>query len=102
MKILVNKEERELKAIGKNRIEWTGDLLGNHDALHFDEENEVYTMSDDEFEWWDEIVEKLNKVNDLETELSDEKFAEYEEENFDSADLETEVNARLEWLESVA
>ena len=59
-------------------------------------------MSDDEFEWWNEIVEKLNKINDLETELSEEKFAEYEEEDFDSADLETEVNARLEWLESVA
>lgn len=36
MKILVNGTEKELIARGMNGIEWTQDLLGNHDALHYD------------------------------------------------------------------
>lgn len=35
MKILVNGIEKELIAIGANGVEWTGDLLGNYDALHY-------------------------------------------------------------------
>ena len=45
MKILVNGAERELIANGINGIEWTNDLLGNYDALHYDSELEAYTLS---------------------------------------------------------
>ena len=81
MTILVNGKEMELKAIGKNGIEWTNDLLGNYDALHYDEEQDAYTMTEDEFAWWEPVVEMLK--------------AEYW-----PSDLDDEARARLEWLKS--
>jgi len=71
MKILVNGTEKELTAIGKNGVEWTNDLLGNYDALHYDEDEDAYTMSEDEFDWWESVVKDLNKAQELEDELLD-------------------------------
>lgn len=99
MKILVDSKEMELKAIGKNGIEWTNDLLGNYDALHYDEEQDAYTMTEDEFAWWEPVVEMLNEINDLEEELDEQVRAEYEEESW-SSDLDDEARARLDWLKS--
>lgn len=100
MKILVNGKEMELKAIGKNGIEWTSDLLGGYDALHYDEDAEQYTMTEDEFAWWDPVVEKLNEVNDLEEDLDEDAWTEYKEA-FPAGfcrDLDEEAEERLEWL----
>ena len=47
MKIMVNGIVKELEAIGKNGIEWTNNLLDNYDALHYDDEKEQYTMTED-------------------------------------------------------
>lgn len=101
MTILVNGEARELEAIGKNGIEWTNDLLGNYDALHYDDEHEAYTMSEDDFEWWEPVVDMLNEINDLEEELDEDARTEYEAEYWPS-DLDDECRARLEWLKNHA
>lgn len=101
MTILVNGKKMELKAIGKNGIEWTNDLLGNYDALHYDDDQEQYTMTEDEFAWWELVVEMLNKISDLEEELDEDARAEYEAESWPS-DLDDEARARLEWLRSHA
>ncbi len=99
MTIMVNGKARELKAIGKNGIEWTNDLLGNYDALHYDEEQDAYTMDEDEFEWWEPVVEMLNEISGLEEELDEDARQEYETEYWPS-DLDDEAKARLEWLKS--
>lgn len=99
MKILVDGKKMELKAIGKNGIEWTNDLLGNYDTLHYDEEQDAYTMTEDEFAWWEPVVEMLNEINGLEEELDEQARAEYEAESWPS-DLDDEAKARLEWLKS--
>ena len=99
MKILVDGKEMDLKVIGKNGIEWTNDLLGNYDALHYDEEQDAYTMTEDEFAWWEPVVEMLNEINDLEEELDEQARAECEAEYWPS-DLDEEARARLEWLKS--
>lgn len=91
----------ELRAIGKNGIEWTNDLLGNYDALRHDEDSEQYTMTEDEFSWWAPVVDMLNKINDLEDELGEDARTEYEAENW-PCDLEDEAKARLEWLKNHA
>ena len=98
MTILVNGEEKELVAIGKNGVEWTNDLLGGYDALHYDENAEQYVMTEEEFEWWAPVVDMLNEINDLEQELGDEARAEYEAENFNYADFESGLESRLDWL----
>lgn len=102
MTILVNGEARELEAIGKNGIEWTNDLLGNYDALHYDNEKEAYIMSEEDFAWWEPVVDMLNEINDLEEELDEGARAEYEAENFDYCDLDDECRARLDWLKNHA
>lgn len=99
VKITVKGKEMEFKAIGKNGIEWTNDLLGNYDALHYDKEQDAYTMTEDEFAWWEPVVEMLNEINDLEEELDEDARAEYEAECWPS-DLDDEARVRLEWLKS--
>lgn len=81
MTIMVNGVAKELEAIGKNGIEWTNDLLGNYGALHYDEDSEQYTMTEDE--------------------LDEDARAEYETECWPS-DLDDEAKARLEWLKNHA
>lgn len=102
MTILVNGVAMELRAIGKNGIEWTNDLLGNYDALRYDEEQEAYTMSEEDFAWWEPVVDMLNEINDLEKELDEGAMEEYEAEGFDYCDLDDECKARLEWLKNHA
>jgi hypothetical protein len=97
MTIMVNGMGRELKAVGTNGIEWTNDLLGNYGALHYEREKDQYTMTDDEFSWWEPVVEMLNEINDLEGELDDETREEYGTECWPN-DIDDEAKARLEWL----
>lgn len=100
MEIMVNGVKKELAAYenGKNGIEWTEDLLGNYDALNYDSENECYEMSEVDFAWWEEKVEKLNKIAELEEQLSSEEREEYLSESFDECDLEKEIEEKLVWL----
>lgn len=101
MKVMVNGEARELTAMGINGIEWTNDLLGNYDALHYDNDTDEYTMTEDEFEWWEPVVKMLNEINELEQDLDEDAKAEYEAECWPS-DLDDEAKARLEWLRNRA
>ena len=101
MKIMVNGIVKELEAIGKNGIEWTNNLLGNYDALHYDDEKEQYTMTEDEFAWWEPVVNMLNEINDLEEDLDEDARAEYEAEYWPS-DLDDEAKAKLAWLKNHA
>ena len=99
MKISVDGEIKDLKAIDKNGFEWTQDLLGNDPSpsYHYDEDKEMYTMSADDFEWWSDIVDKLNKIEDMERELTSEELEEYHSESF-VGDLEYTVEAQFNWL----
>ncbi len=98
MKILVDGEIKYLTAITNNDVEWTENLLRISGSLHFDEDKDMYTMSADDFEWWSDIVDKLNKIEDMERELTNEEFETYCSECGGECDLETTVNAQLEWL----
>lgn len=99
MIIMVNGAIKELEAIGKNGIEWTNDLLGMYGALNYDKDSEQYTMAEDDFEWWESVINMLNEINNLEDELDEDTRAEYEAEYWPS-DLDDEARARLEWLKS--
>ena len=75
MKILVNGTEKELIARGMNGIEWTQDLLGNHDALHYDGDIDEYIMAEEEAR------------------------AEFDQEYWPS-DLDDMAESELEWLKN--
>lgn len=98
MKVLVNGEERILTAIGANGIEWTEELMGEEEQLKYDSELDVYTLPEDCFDWWEEVIENYNKVSALEETLDDEAFENYNNEMW-SSDLDVAVQQRLDWLE---
>lgn len=97
MKVLVNGVERELVANGINGVEWTNDLLGNYDALHYNADLDQYTMDEGEFDWWDNVIDMLNEVSELESELDSDVQEEYESEIW-ASDLDDEVRGKLSWL----
>lgn len=97
MKILVNGVERELVANGINGVEWTNDLLGNYDALHYNADLGQYTMDEEEFEWWSEVIDMMNEVSELENELDADDREEYEAEIW-ASDLDDEMRGKLSWL----
>lgn len=97
MTIVVNGDERELRAVSSNGIEWTNDLLGGYGSLHYDNSLDQYTMTDDEFEWWEPVVEMLNEINKLEDKLDEDLKEEYDAEYWPD-DLDDGSSARLEWL----
>lgn len=97
MKILVNGVERELVANGINGVEWTNDLLGNYDALHYNTDIDEYEMTEEEFDWWSEVIDMLNEVSELENELDSDTREEYEAESW-ASDLDDETRGRLNWL----
>lgn len=99
MTIMVNGAAKELKAIGKNGIEWTNDLLGMYGSLNYDKDSEQYTMTEEDFEWWESVVDMLNEISCIEDELDEDAREEYEAEYWPS-DLDDEARARLEWLEN--
>ena len=64
MEILVNGEVKELSIIdAKSGMDWTSDMLGNHDACGYDDEQEMHTMDVDDFEWWAELLPKYEQAD---------------------------------------
>lgn len=100
MTILVDGVEKKLVARDKNSLEFTHDLLGNYDAYTVDEAGNI-VMDLEAFEWWDNEIDMLNEIVELEKKLSDEKKVAYESEDFASNDLDTETSNRLSYLKSI-
>ena len=99
MEIRVNGEVRELVAIDKNTgIEWTNDLIGNWGDLNWDEGLDAYTMTEEQFRWWEKYIDMLDEIDELVEKLSDEAIERYNAEYFDEYDAEAGAEARLEWL----
>lgn len=98
MEILVDGKVQELTAVGNT--DQTEDLLGNYDALHYDSESGMYTMSQEDFEWWQPMVEKLNKIHELENALTPEdKEKYYQTDELFDPDLERDTDLKIGWLQ---
>ena len=60
IRILETQEEKDLSIVGKRGIDYTVDLLGNHGALHRNEETEEYEMAQEDYEWWLNYINNCN------------------------------------------
>lgn len=102
MRVLVNGEARELMAVDENGLEWTEDLMGNHGVFvgrGYNEELGAYEISEDAYIWWEDVIEKMNEVFQLEKELTHSEREEYlEMSEFILDDLDVVYNAKLDWL----
>lgn len=86
MKIYNTTTEKEVSLTiidRKTGCEWTNDLIGNAGALNYNSDREMAEMSQEDFEWWSNTIEGLEKIEDLTEEakelISSEDFEELEE-----------------------
>lgn len=58
MEIRINEtgEVKELNIFDNNGINWIADLLGNYDHLHYNDDLNMHTMDEDDFEWWQDYI----------------------------------------------
>ena len=78
IKIKETSEMEELSLIDpKSGTDWTGDLLGNHDAeMEYDDDTGTYTMTQENYDWWSDLINRYQAADDtcheLLSELDDE------------------------------
>lgn len=63
MKVIIKETQqaKELTIKSSDGIDWTADLLGMHDALEYDD-NQNCTMSQHDYDWWQQYID--NKKSD--------------------------------------
>lgn len=55
----------------KTELCWTNDLMGNYDGLpEYDEETQRYLMTQEDFNWWSDLIDKYQVADDSLYELS--------------------------------
>lgn len=100
-------ETEELELIDpKTGCSWIMDLLGNHNAdMDHDEDNDIYTMDQKEFDWWDSLIDRYQAADDKSHEMLSELTGEAWEslteaiQNVDGSDLEDYPERLTETLE---
>lgn len=97
MKVNVNGETKELNYI-KNNCDLASEVIGNFDTFKTDEERHLIMESDD-FDWWEEELEKLAEIDDIldDSLLSGDDFDQFLNET-ENNDLEMQTDLQLEWL----
>ena len=64
--IIETKEQKELNITDpKSGMDWTNDLMGNHGALpEYDDESDSYQMSQEDYEWWSDLIDRYQEADD--------------------------------------
>jgi uncharacterized alpha-E superfamily protein len=93
----------------KSGCEWTNDLVGNMDALVWSTEHDAALMSTEDIEWWSNIIDGLNEIEDMcedcREKLSSEEWEDLDNRLTDASnanDLESHVSSLKAILKEVA
>ena len=99
MKVCVDGKRQELSYIvnGVDNSEVFVNEYGS--GIVFNEEMEMYMMSQETFDWWTNMFDMMQQVDELEEELSPEMKETYHTE-VSGVDLEATVSQQLEWLKT--
>lgn len=88
--------------------EWTADLIGNAGDLHFNKKEDRYEIDQNDYEWWANTIEGLEKIEELTEEAKDlidsDSFEELERklyENGNGNDYEQHISVLTEILNEV-
>ena len=108
MKIIIdNKTEAELKLIDPSTgVDWVSDFIGNEDnRFYYDDETDAYHCSQEEYDWWSDVIQDhqsaYDRIAELKKEYGDEEIREIIG-NADASDLELwpgNVHAALDEFE---
>ena len=98
MKVCVDGKRQELSYVnGVDNAEFFVNEYGSD--IVFDEEMEMYMMSQETFDWWTKMFDMMQQVDELEEELSPEMKEMYHKV-VSGVDLEDTVSQQLEWLKT--
>ena len=100
MKILVNGIEKELELRdSETNQEYTEDVIGSYEILKYDD-FDCCIMTEEQFNWWKNVICEMQKINDILSDASDELKFEFSKLDFGCSDLDDDIHNQLEWLES--
>ncbi|MCK4820372.1 hypothetical protein KA005_31700 [bacterium] len=64
--------------------DWFNDFCGNDTSISYDEDNDVYLMDQENFDWWEDAAERQQKsdemVEEIKTELTGDAYDEFIED----------------------
>lgn len=103
MDILVNNEVKELCVKDCKGFDWTEDFVaaGYRDEFRWNDEMEMYEISEDDYEWWVNVCKKEQIVSNAMGSEAFEKLSDDEKNSFYScggADMESDIESRLAFL----
>lgn len=100
MKVCVDGKRQELSYVDVNGVDNAEFFVNEYGSdIVFNEEMEMYMMSQETFDWWTKMFEMMQQVDELEEELSPEMKETYHKE-VSGVDLEDTVSQQLEWLKT--
>lgn len=72
----------------KSGCEWTADLVCNSGSVEWNDERDMHEMDAENIDWWQNIIDGLNKIEDLKDECRD--FMDYKD--FEALEIELSDN----------
>lgn len=94
--IIETNESETLSIIDpQSGCDWTNDLLGNHgDLPDYNEETDNYHMTKESFDWWNDLISRLEVADDRCAEIK--KCLDYEQSEEFAEGLADACNCDLE------
>lgn len=86
IRIIETNKTEELTIIDpQSGVNWISDLMGNHGALpEYDEDNDMFVMSQEDYDWWHDLTTELEKAeyrcHELREELVGQAREDFEED----------------------
>ena len=98
MKVIVNGEVRDLEYNTTSELDITRDVIGGYESFPHDEDGR-WIMTEEQYDWWIDEIDKLTKIDDLleELDLEDDDLDQFYKET-GSCDLEQQTDMQLAWL----
>jgi len=89
IRIIETKELKELIILGTNNMDYSNDLLGNHNATTYNEATGEHEMLEEDFTWWNEYIDNHNTDQEEIRELA-------ETYNIDEEEIKEAIRKEME------
>jgi len=93
MKIAITDRNNEIRDLNyrKNELDYTEDLVGFGPMPAYNDDVDAYEMTEDEYNWWKNLIAMQERCDELEEEISDQDAIEEMKEQCGNTDLEDSI-----------
>lgn len=93
MKIAITDRNNEIRDLNyrKNELDYTEDLVGSGPMPAYNDDVDAYEMTEDEYNWWKNLIAMQERCDELEEEISDQDAIEEMKEQCGNTDLEDSI-----------